>query len=93
MNDDNAKAAAQLRKLGRWVRAGWVKLRPVSEKHLAAVRAAVRQDWEQEHAGKAGTKASQSATQATDGRQEAAHAARSTKPKRQSRSKDHGHSH
>ena len=39
MSDDNKKAAANLRKLGERVRAGWAKLHPVSAKQLAAVDA------------------------------------------------------
>lgn len=93
MSNDNTKAEAKLRKLGERVRAGWAKLHPVSEKQLAAVRAAVRQEWEQEHAGKLGAKASQSATQPPTARQESIQTARATKPKRPSKSKDHGHSH
>ena len=52
MSDDNTEAAAMLRKLGERVRAGWAKLHPVSDKHLAAVRAAVAKQWEQEHGEK-----------------------------------------
>ena len=38
MSDDNKQAAANLRKLGERVRAGWAKLHPVSAKQLAAVQ-------------------------------------------------------
>ena len=93
MSEDNTKAAAKLRKLGERVRAGWTKLHPVSEKQLASVRAAVRQQWEQEHAGKSPDKGPETVKRAQPTRGHSAQQARSTKQKRQSKSHDHGHSH
>ena len=93
MSDDNTKAAAKLSQLGDRARVGWAKLHPVSEQHLAAVRAAVRQQWEQEHTGKLRSPTQQSAERSHPTQQKSAPPARPTKPKRQSKSKDHGHSH
>ena len=92
MSDDNTKAAAKLRKLGERVRAGWAKLHPVSEKHLAAVRAAVAKQWEQEHGGKSRAKAQRLAKQSQASQEHSTRQSHATKPKRQSRSQDHGHS-
>ena len=93
MSDDNTKAAAKLRKLGERVRAGWAKLHPVSDKHLAAVRAAVAKQWEQEHAGKPMAKPQRSASQSRAAHDQSSRQSRSTKTKGRSQSHDHGHSH
>ena len=46
MTDDKARAVRALRLLGRRVQQGLPKLAPVSEQHLAKVRAAVREQWQ-----------------------------------------------
>ena len=93
MSDDNTEAAAMLRKLGERVRAGWAKLHPVSDKHLAAVRAAVVKQWEQEHGGKSRAKARRLAKQSHAEHDQSSRQSRSTKTKGRSQSHDHGHSH
>lgn len=92
MSDDNKKAAANLRKLGERVRAGWAKLHPVSAKQLAAVHAAVAKQWEQEHAGKPMTKSQRSAHSRV-AHDQSVRQTRTTKTKGKSKSKDYGHSH
>jgi hypothetical protein len=93
MSDDPNKAAAKLRKLGERARAGWAKLHRVSEKHLAAVRAAVLQQWEQEQASKPRSKLHKTAKHSRVADSQATRQARSTKTKQQSKSQDYGHSH
>lgn len=93
MSDDNTRAAAKLRKLGEKVREGWARLHPVSEKQLAAVRAAVRQQWQQEHGSKSRVQSQRTAKQTQAAQDQTSAQAESKKTKRQSRSKDHGHSH
>lgn len=93
MSDDNKKAAANLRKLGERVRAGWAKLHPVSAKQLAAVRAAVAKQWEQEHAGKPMAKSQRSASQSREAHDQSSRQIRATKTKRRSQSQDYGHEH
>ncbi|HNA31056.1 MAG TPA: hypothetical protein PK437_13455, partial [Thiobacillaceae bacterium] len=88
MSDDNKKAAANLRKLGERVRAGYARLHPITARQLAEVRAAVAKEWEQEHAGKQTAKAHRAATQG-----QLSGPSHSTQSKRQSRSRDHGHGH
>jgi hypothetical protein len=92
MSDENRQAAANLRKLGERARAGWAKLHPVSAKQLAAVRAAVAKQWEQEHAGKPMAK-SQHSVQSRVAHDQSSRQSRATKVKGQSKSRDHGHSH
>jgi hypothetical protein len=91
MSDDNRKAAANLRKLGERVRAGWAKLHPVSAKQLAAVRAAVVKQWEQEHAGKPMAKPQRAVKQSQAGHDQSSRQSRSAKAERRSQSHDHGH--
>ncbi len=91
MSDDNKKAAANLRKLGERVRAGYAKLHPVSAKQLAAVRAAVAKQWEQEHAGKPMAKSQRSQSQSRLGHGQSVRQTRATKTKRRSQSHDYGH--
>ena len=93
MSDDNKKAAANLRKLGERVRAGWAKLHPVTAKQLAAVRAAVAKQWEQEHAGKPMVKSQRSQSQSRLGHGQSVRQTRARKAKRRSQSRDYGHSH
>ena len=92
-DNDTTKAEAKLRKLGERVRAGWHQVHPLDPKHLAAVRAAVRQQWEQEHAGKSvvaepETRQSSRAAEQQQSRQ----ASKTTRP-RSSRSQDHSQDH
>ena len=88
MNDDKARAVRALRLLGRRVRHGLPKLAPVSEQHLAKVRAAVREQWQ----------AKQQSLNQTEGHsaESSASAAKRSqtqkKTKSQSKSHDHGHS-
>ena len=93
MSDDNKQAAANLRKLGERVRAGWAKLHPVSAKQLAAVRAAVAKQWEQEHAGKPMAKSQRSARQSREAHDQSSRQIRARKGKRRSQSQDYGHEH
>jgi hypothetical protein len=46
MPDKKSKAVRALQALGRRAQQGWAQLEPVSEQHLAMVRAAVHQQWE-----------------------------------------------
>ena len=91
MSDDNKKAAANLRKLGERVRAGYAKLHPVSAKQLAAVRAAVVKQWEQEHVGKPMAKPQRAVKQSQAGHDQSSRQSRSAKAKRRSQSRDYGH--
>lgn len=52
MATNSSQAGWLLTKLGEHARQGMAKLHPVSEKQLAAVRAAVGAQWQQEQAGK-----------------------------------------
>jgi len=95
-DNDTTKAAAKLRKLGERVRAGWHQVHPLDPKHLAAVRAAVRQQWEQAHAGKSvvaepETRRSSRAAEQQEGRQ-TSKPARQRSSRAQDHSQDHGHS-
>lgn len=92
MSEDNKKAAANLSKLGERFRIGWAKLHPVTAKQRAAVRAAVAQQWEQEHVGKPKTQ-SQRAAHSRVAHDQSNRQTRATKAKNRSRSRDHGHSH
>ncbi len=85
MADDNHKTAAQLRKLGERVRAGWAKLHPVSDKHLAAVRTALSEQWKQEHGAHQATKPRRATQQR--------HQTGLSQSPAKSKSRDHGHSH
>ena len=81
------QAAKLLTTLGEHARQGMAKLHPVSEKQLAAVRAAVAAQWQQEQAGKVGVKAQSKPRKIA--RQQTGQAKSASK----SKSRDHGHSH
>lgn len=83
MADENIKAAQALRKLGQRVQHGLTKLHPVTDRQMAKVREAVRQQWEQTHPGQ---EQSQSARTASATRQK-------TKRQQQSKSRSHDHGH
>jgi hypothetical protein len=91
MTDDNREAAEKLGKLGDRVRRGWAKLHPLPEKHLAAVRAAVRQGWDQEQADKAVAKAPQAVKPARATHRQSP--AKTKQTRKRARSQDHGHEH
>ncbi len=92
MSEDNTKAAANLRQLGERVRTGWAKLHPVSEKQLAAVRAAVVKQWAQEQPGKSMAKPQRTVKQSQAAQDQSSRQSRAAKAKRRSQSHDHGHS-
>ena len=88
MTDEQAKAVRALQNLGRRVQHGLTKLEPVSEPHLAKVRAAVRQQWEARQHTQAQSKPSQAVSPAKPTQPQA-----QNKSKSKDRSQDHGHSH
>ncbi len=90
MSDEKTKAERALRALGRRVQHGLTKLEPVSEQHLAKVREAVRQQWEQTHPAQAQTESSQTVSPAqkkTKGQQR-----QQSQSQSHNESQDHGHS-
>jgi len=88
MTDQKTKAVRALQNLGRRVQHGLTKLEPVSEPHLAKVRAAVRQQWEARQRTQAQSKPSQAVSPAKPTQPQA-----QNKSKSKDRSQDHGHSH
>ena len=87
MSDEIQKAKRALQTLGRRVRHGLTRTRPVSDRHLAQVREAVRRQWEQQH----GTQtqvvgAKESSSPRKPGKAPQQHQSKS-------RDKDHGHGH
>jgi hypothetical protein len=53
MPDDHLEAEAALAKLGEHLHESWAQRHPLAEDHLAAVRKAVKLQWEQEQKTKA----------------------------------------
>ena len=97
MSDEHRQAEAKLRKLGQRVRQGWAKLYPVSEQQLAKVRAAVRQQWEQTHAGQGKSKEQEAGHPAHGTKAHSSQHTHRNKSRRQekspSRDHDQGHDH
>lgn len=91
------KIAQQLAQVGERFREGYARLHPISSKHLAAVRAAVGKQWDQEQeqakarAQENGPDASIGAEEAASAKDATVHRARERKSK--SHDQDHGHSH
>jgi hypothetical protein len=85
MAEENIKAIEALQKLARRVEHGLQRLHPVTDKELAKVREAVREEWSRTHKGRK----QQASSQGSQKRKER----EKTKEQQQSKSHDHGHSH
>lgn len=98
MPEDEDSILAKLRKLGRRVRQGMVKVHPPNPKHLEIVRAAVEKQWnEEQFKGKAKLtdEIKQQAQRGEQVKRTEKSKDQSTEKKSQdkSQSKDHGQSH
>lgn len=98
MPDDHSDAEAKLQKLAQRLHRGWAKLHPATTKELAAVRAVVQEQWEQEHRACHSPKMEMTKDQT---QQKQLHAQKKTVQKKKSGQgqkiqkpfKGHGHSH
>ena len=92
MPDKKSKAVRALQALGRRAQQGWAQLEPVSEQHLAAVRAAVRQQWEAQQRTPAQAEGSQAVSSILKERQVQSQEKAKTQAKSHEQSSEQSHS-
>jgi hypothetical protein len=90
MSKEDEKAEAKLARLGERLERGFAKLHPISEKHLEAVRQAVRERWQENHKGVSHSEGDQGEKNSESGtsREQEKDAS-----KDQGKDQEHGHEH
>jgi len=90
MSEEDEKAEAKLARLGERLGRGFAKLHPISEKHLEAVRHAVRERWQEKHKGASHSEGGQRGKTAESGAGQEHEKAASKDPEKE---QEHGHEH
>ena len=96
MPNDNLEAEAKLQKLARRLHQGWAKTHPATEKELAAVRAAIQAQWEQEQKIRQNIENAQAQDSQSSPQNQSTQQSKSNQSQnqtKQSQDEDHGHSH